>query len=329
MKIFVTGATGFVGSHLAETLVGRGDEVVCLARNPAKFARLFHNRQPRMVQGTLHDEAALREGCESVDIIFHSAALTAARSRAEFFSTNAAATRRLTEVAAERAAKLQHFVYVSSQAAAGPSVRGRSKSEADPANPVSDYGASKLAGEEFVRRSGLPWTIVRPSSVYGPRDTAFLTVFKGARLGLVPTFGDSAKELSFVYIDDLIRALTGVVSTNASRNQTYFVCHPEILTMKDVARSFYQAVKGRSHGNPLVVCLPGGIARLALGVTGAVAKLAGRTTLLSTDKAKELLAEAWTCSPRALERDTGWKAEISLTEGSMRTAAWYREHGLL
>jgi nucleoside-diphosphate-sugar epimerase len=194
---------------------------------------------------------------------------------------------------------------------------------------VSDYGASKLAGEESVRDSGLPWTIVRPSSVYGPRDTAFLTVFKGARLGVVPTFGDSAKELSFVYVDDLIRALVGVVSTTASREQTYFVCHPEILTMKDVARSFYRAVKGRSHGDPLVVCLPGGLARLALGFTGAVARFAGRATLLSTDKAKELLAEAWTCRPGAVERDTGWRAEVPLAEGSLRTAAWYREQGLL
>jgi nucleoside-diphosphate-sugar epimerase len=282
-----------------------------------------------MVQGTLHDDTALREGCESVDVIFHSAALTAARSRAEFFSINAAATRRLTEVAAEWAPNLQHFVYVSSQAAAGPSQRGHPKSEADPTDPVSDYGASKLAGEECVRHSGLPWTIVRPSSVYGPRDTAFLTVFKGARLGVVPTFGDSAKELSFVFIDDLIRALVAVVSTPATREQTYFVCHPEILTMSDVARSIYRAVKGRSHGDPLVVCLPESVARLALGFTGAAARIAGKTTLLSTDKARELLAEAWTCEPGAVQRDTGWTAEVALTEGSRKTAAWYREHGLL
>jgi len=329
VKIFVTGATGFVGSHLTETLVRRGDEVVCLARNPTKFARVFPTQQPRMVQGTLHDDAALREGCESVDIVFHSAALTAARSRDEFFSTNAAATRRLTEIAAERAPNLQHFVYVSSQAAAGPSKRGHPKSEADPADPVSDYGASKLAGEESVRHSGLPWTIVRPCSVYGPGDTAFLTVFKSARFGVVPTFGDSAKELSFVYIDDLIRALVDVASTTASRERTYFVCHPEIVTMNDVARSFYRAVKDRSHGDPLVVCLPGGIARLALGLTGAVARFAGRTTLLSTDKANELLAEAWTCKPGAVERDTGWTAEVPLAQGAVRTAAWYKEHGLL
>jgi nucleoside-diphosphate-sugar epimerase len=331
VRVFVTGGTGFVGSRLAEVLLERGNEVVCLVRNTAKLQRRFPHNPPDVVQGDLADRDALRKGCDGAQIVFHSAGLTAARDRSEFFAVNVDGTRRVAEAAAEVAPDLQRFVYIGSQAAAGPSSRGTPKTESDPTEPVSDYGRSKLAGEKAAQECGLPWTVLRPSSVYGPRDTAFLTVFKSARLGIVPAFGDGKQELSLVHVDDLVEAMVCALSpTGASK--TYFVCHPEVTDATEFARAVYLAVKGHeveSTARPTIVHLPAWVARGALRVTGAAARLAGKATMLSPDKASEFLADAWTCSPAALRNDTGWEANISLNDGVRHTARWYEEHGWL
>lgn len=331
MRAFVTGGTGFVGSRLVEVLLERGHDVVCLVRSTAKLNRRFPLEPPEIVEGDLADRDALSKGCDGAQVIFHSAGLTAARHRDEFFAVNAEATRRIGEVAAEVTPDLQRFVYVSSQAAAGPSKRGTPKKESDPAEPVSDYGRSKLAGEKAARECGLPFTVLRPSSVYGQHDKAFLTVFKAARLGIMPTFGDGKQQLSLVHVDDLVEAVLGALSPTAT-GKTYFVCHPEVTDATELARGVYLAVRGRdgeSEASPIIIRIPDWIARGALHITGGVAGFAGKATLLSPDKANEFLADAWTCSPQAIRNDTGWEAKISLNDGLRDTARWYEEHDWL
>jgi len=330
VKVFVTGGTGFVGSHLVDALLERGDDVVCLIRNPAKLKQRFPHKAPQSVVGDLDDRAALRTGCEGVDAVFHSAGLVAARSRAEFFAVNADGTSRVAEAAAEAAPDLIRLVYISSQAAGGPSRRGVPKTEADEADPISDYGASKLAGESAVRESGLPWTVIRPPGVYGPYDTGFLSVFKFARRGVTPVIGDGNQELSLVFVTDLVAALLQA-TLPATESRTYFACHREIVTAAEFARAVHSAVQ-RSRGTdkkPIVLRLPGWAARATLRLTGTGARLVGRATLLSADKGKELLAEAWTCDPTALEGDTGWSASIDLAAGVRQTANWYQENDWL
>jgi nucleoside-diphosphate-sugar epimerase len=331
VRVFVTGGTGLVGSRLVEALLECGDEVVCLVRNPAKLQRRFPDNPPDMVKGDLDDRDALRQGCDGAQVVFHSAALTAARDRNEFFAINVDGTRRVAEAAAEVATDLERFVYVGSQAAAGPSKRGSPKTESDPTDPISDYGSSKLAGEKVARECGLPWTVLRPCSVYGPHDSAFLTVFKSARLGVMPVFGDGGQELSMVHVNDLVKAMLCILSP-AATNKAYFVCHPETVTAKEFACAVYRAVKANgsdSTARPIIVHLPGWVARGAMHVTGTTAKLLGKATLLSPDKANEFLADAWTCSADALRHDTGWEAKISLAEGLGPTAQWYRDNGWL
>jgi len=332
VRVLVTGATGFVGSHLVEALLARGDEVVGLIRNPAKAARVFTNQQPELVPGDLDDAAALRRAAEGADAVFHVAALTSARDRAEFFAVNVTGTRNVLDASREAAPGLHRVVFVSSIAAVGPSARGVPVDEHVVPRPVSDYGASKLAGEDAVHGSGLPWTVVRPPAVYGPRDVQLRRVFSFARWRVAPVFGDGRQELSLIHVDDLVSALLAALDRGRP-DGTYFAAHPQVVTTREfvttVGRAVDEVLHGRARDPRLVLRIPFGVARVALTLNGAAMHALGRSTVLSADKIRELLAEGWTCSAAALERDTGWRAEIAAGEGLRRTAAWYRDAGWL
>lgn len=323
MKALVTGATGFVGSHLAEALVARGDTVTALVRSPRK-ATLLQQLGVRQVAGDLFNRHALRDASEGQDVIYHVAGLVAARDEAEFLQANRDATGNLLDAAAAGGAT-PRFVLVSSMAAGGPAPRGAPLLGDEPPAPVTQYGRSKLAGESVVRASALPWTIVRPPMVYGPRDAEVLKVFKIARSGIAPVFGDGSQELSAIYGPDLAQALIAAGTSDRTVHGTYYACHPEIFESGDLVRRVGK-VLGR---NVRILPLPDWVARGALGVTGLAARLAGQATILTPDKANEFLQPAWTGDPSRLIADSGWQPEYDLERGLAATAAWYRNAGWL
>ena len=316
MRVAVTGATGFVGSHVANALLARGDRVRALARSPAPG---LAEAGAEVVPGTLDDSAALERLVEGAEVVHHVAGAIAARSESDFMRVNAEGTARLAEAA--RAAGVRRFVYVSSIAASGPSARGRPLDDAGPARPVTPYGRSKQAGEEATARSGVPFTIVRPPLVYGPRDKALLLLFRLARRGLVPLLGDGAQELSLIFAADLARALLAAAASPAAAGRTYHAAHPEVVTQRELVHSI-----GRVTGATVrTLTVPTPVVRAFLVLSGAAARVAGRATFLEPSKAAELMAAAWTCASGALARDTGWRAEVDLTPGLEETARWYRE----
>jgi nucleoside-diphosphate-sugar epimerase len=164
--------------------------------------------------------------------------------------------------------------------------------------------------------------------VYGPRDTEVLKVFRMVRWGVAPVFGDGTQELSAIYGPDLAQLLIAAAMSPRAAGQTYSACHPEVFT----SRAFVEAV-GRvvapSRPSVRVVPLPRWLASGALMVSGAAARLAGRATILTADKANEFFQPAWTGDPAPLVQDTGWQPVHALAAGLERTAAWYREHGWL
>ena len=322
MRVFVTGGTGFVGSHVVEVLRERGHAVACLVRDPRKARQVLGKPIPDLVQGDLADTGALVRGCTGADAVVHLAGLTAARSRSELFGVNANGTRALAEVACAAAAG--RFVYVSSLAAAGPVANGVEPNGNDAAHPVSDYGRSKLAGEDPVRRLPLAWTILRPPAVYGPRDREFLRLFRAARRGVSLVLGDGSQRLSVVFAGDLAGAIVRCLET-VPPNGIYYPTHPEVTTARALVAEIAAALQVRVR----VVRIPRALVRPMLRITGGVARVAGRATLLSSDKANEILAAAWTCSPAQLEARTGWRASTPLADGLRRTADWYRTAGWL
>ena len=322
MKAFVTGGTGFVGAHLVQALRARGDEVTCLVRNAAK-AQAHGWSDVRVIRGDLDDAAALAQGCENAEVIYHVAGRISARDLDEFMRANRDGTANVLEAAGS--AWPGRFVLVSSLAAGGPTTPGQPIDESRPPSPVTPYGQSKLAAEVLVKAMARAWTIVRPPAVYGEWDHEFLKVFRLARLGFAPVFGDGSQELSVIYAGDLATALVAAAVSPAAANRTYYAAHPAVTTSRELVRSI-----GRAMGREVrVLPLPGPLARGLLWTIGSIAHATRRATLLSADKAAEFLAPAWTCRADALVHDTGWRARTDLETGLRRTATWYHSEGWL
>lgn len=317
MRAFVTGGTGFVGAHLVEALQRRGDDVTCLVRSPAKAASLGW-RNVRVVRGDLSDQAALRQGCADADVVYHVAGRISARDLDEFMRVNRDGTAKVLEAAGSRVGR---FVLVSSIAAAGPTQPGRPIDETRVPQPVTDYGRSKLAAELLVRQGPCPWTIVRPVVVYGEWDREILKVFRGARFGVAPVFGDGRQELSVIYAGDLAEALVAAGTGPDAAGRTYFATHDTPTT----ARDFVVAIGTALEKHVRVLPVPRAVGRVSLWAIGSLAHLIGVSTVLSADKANEFLAPAWLCRSDALRKDTGWEARVELHKGLARTAAWYKE----
>jgi dihydroflavonol-4-reductase len=323
MQAALTGATGFVGSHLADALRERGDDVACLVRSPEKAGALAA-QGGRLVKGGLDDADALRALVSGAEVLYHVAGAVTAAADAQFDRVNQEGTARLC--AAARDAGVRRLVYVSSLAASGPTARGTPLADTAPCAPVTAYGRSKLAGEAAVRAGGVPFTIVRPPSVYGPRDrNQFLPAFKIARTGFAPVLGDGYQELSFIHVRDLARALIAAGTSPKTVGRAYHAAHPAVATQRELV-----ALIGRAVGRRVrVIPVPRPIVLALLHVVGAAADLVGSGTVLRPTKAPELFAPAWTCRSEALEADTGWAAQIPLEAGLEETARWYRQEGWL
>jgi nucleoside-diphosphate-sugar epimerase len=327
VKALVTGATGFVGSHLAAALVKRGDEVVCIARRPEQ-STFIASLGARPAPGSLEDVGSLKAALRGVDLVFHLAGLTAAGSEREFLEANRDGTARLVDAVRTTVPGLARFVHVSSIAAVGPTARGTLLTEDAPCRPVTAYGRSKLAGEEAVRAApGLRWTIVRPPVVYGPRDRELLRLFRIARSGLAPVFGFGRQELSLVFVTDLADGIARAGGEPAAEGRTYHLAHPEIVLARRLARAVGRAARGGRA--PLILPVPGALAVPIVRAISRAAAAAGRRTVVSEDKMAEFLAPAWGTSVAKAERELAWHPPHDLERGVTETAAWYRAERLL
>ncbi len=322
MKAFVTGATGFVGGHLVAALRARGDDVTALVRTPAR-ATALSALGATLVQGDVQSARTLNDAIQGHDIVFHVAGLIAARNEAEFLAVNRDGTGVMVEAAAR--AGQPRFILVSSLAAGGPTPPGVRLVGTEPGAPVTRYGRSKLAGEEMVRESTLPWTIIRPPAVYGPGDREMFRIFKAASLGIAPVFGRGDQQLSVVYGPDLVDALIAAALTPATIGQTYYACHREILTTRQMVGLAGDAVGRRVR----VIGIPQVVGKALLAVTDRAARLTGKATVLSYDKTAEFFAPAWLADPTPLETATGWTARHDFAAGARATVAWYRTQGWL
>lgn len=298
MTIAITGGTGFVGQALIEQARQAGVVVQALARKP----------QPRRdgvdwIAGDLADCDALAALVDGVEAVVHVAGLTNARHPADFEAANVAGT--LAVIEAALAAGVQRFVFVSSLSAREPG--------------LSLYGASKARAERLVKASGLDWTIVRPPTVYGPRDKDMFELFRAAKWGIVPTPKEGRSSL--VHVDDLARLFLALLPGGEGASHLTF--EPDDgkrggWTHYELARMIGWAVGRR----PKVIGLS---KRTMEWVAKADGMLRGAGAKLTLDRVGYMTHPDWVVSLGARVPAALWRPRIETREGMKATARWYRE----
>lgn len=296
----ITGGTGFVGSRLIAVALEAGHKVRALTRREQASRKGIE-----WIAGDLHDAPALARLCEGADAVIHVAGVVNAPDRAGFAAGNIDGTRNMIDAA--KGAGVDRFVHVSSLAAREPT--------------LSTYGWSKAEGDKLVETSGLDWTIVHPPAIYGPGDMEMLELFKLAKRGLalLPPGG----RLSVIEVSDLARLLLALALVDGL-NQHFDADDGTVggWTHKAFGKAIGQAV-GRKV---LPIALPRAVLRLGAMADGLVR---GKKAKLTADRVAYFCHPDWVIAAERRPPISLWTPQVPIREGLPRTAAWYRENGLL
>ncbi|HVK38626.1 MAG TPA: NAD-dependent epimerase/dehydratase family protein [Candidatus Kapabacteria bacterium] len=328
MKALITGATGFIGSHLAEHLHEKGYELRALIR-PSSDTKWLKHLPVEYVTGSFSDIASLVPAVRDVDVIYHVAGVVAARDRKGFFDGNQLATANLMDAVIEANPSLARFVHVSSQAACGPSPSAdRPVDESMPMRPITTYGESKAAAEREVieRMSVIPSTIVRPPAVYGPRDVGVYTFFQVVGRGLAPLIGFDRKLVSLIHARDLVRGFVMAGEASVAEGETYFISSERFYDWKEVGE-ITARVMGRRR--PRYLNVPHPIIFGVAAVNGFMGRFMKKPPILDFEKGRDLTQGFWTCSVEKASRDLGFEESLTIEAGIEDTVGWYRHHGWL
>jgi nucleoside-diphosphate-sugar epimerase len=317
MNALVTGATGFIGSHLCEELARRGHKVTCLIREKSNL-KWIENIDLKIISGDCEKIESLYDAVDGVDYVFHLAGLTKACSEEKFFCANTRGTENLINAVAEKNPKLKRFIYISSLAAVGPSKNGSPlKEEADPM-PVSSYGKSKLEGEKAVLKykKSIPVTVLRPSAVYGPRDRDLFIFFKILKKGIFPDWGKCY--YSLLYVDDLIQGIILAAENKKAAGEIYFLSDSKFYTNEEIMNAISSALGIKAVRLRVPKCI--------MPFFAYIGEKINRHGIINRDKVSELSYSHWICDTTKAREELGFMSKVRIKEGMKWTADWYRIH---
>jgi dihydroflavonol-4-reductase len=327
MRIAVTGGTGFVGSHVVELLLERGDEVNCLvlpSEGPLWLGDLAGEKRLAFFEGSITDRASLDPFVEGCDAIVNIAGLTRAKTEEQFVAVNAGGAVNLVEAALSFPDGPRHIVSMSSLAASGPCPDGRCLDEDEPQRPLTPYGRSKAALESALRayEGRMNCTFIRAPGVYGPRDRDFLQYYKLVMRGLRLIAGPR-NVTSLVYVKTLARAIVDCILNPAAYGQAFFIADDGEYDWDELSAMIEEAMGKKT----VRIAVPGwAVAILAL-CAEAAKPFAKRPPLLGRHKLLEMRQPRWVVSTAKAQRLLGFKPQASTAEALAETGKWYLAKG--
>lgn len=328
MKIFVTGATGFVGGHLIERFSELGLDHQGLARSQKKWDEFELPGSP--VLGDLGRESIdhwVQNLPSDLTHFIHTAGVVHSFNKEIFDTVNFEATKILFNALKKRFPKL-HFIFFSSLAAVGPSIKLKEHTEETPLDPPSLYGQSKKKAEDFlIAQKPLDWTltIIRPPMVIGPRDPAVLDIFKMVKGRLILGTGIDGKDklYSFVCVHDLVSLVEKVLNHDHGRVEVFFGSHPKNHTFKEITDAVAKTMNRKTIYLPVPLTVVSALAH----TMNAFHKIASIEFRLTPDKLHELRPEAWTCSGKKSENTLEMKYKWDLDKTIQLTYEDYVSRG--
>ncbi len=316
MKVLVTGANGFIGSHLCEFLLQNGYQVRALVRKTSNLEWIKHLNL-ELVYGDLLDPTSIKSAVSGINAILHTAAVVRAKRKTDLIRVNQEGTSVLVEQAI--LAGVKKLLLFSSIAAIGPVRTGELIDETKTPAPVSNYGRAKLAAENtlLALQEKINVVILRFPAVYGPRDRDGLMLWRTMQSGWAPMLGGT---FSLIYVTDAVRAALLALKTDLPSGTTYFISDGRCYTFRALADT-WEKITGKKVRTIRVPFLIG----LVIALFYSWLKREG--TIFNPDKIREMCQMCWVCSSERTRKDLGFEPEYDLCRGGEITLRWYKEKG--
>lgn len=329
MKILITGASGFIGSHMVEQAVRLGHRVWAAVRPTSNRKYLADEHihlitldytNGEILRGQLQ-KFAREYGCW--DVVIHCAGATRCLRHSDFYTINYEGTRLLADSLVALDIVPRQFIFISSLGTYGPI------HETQPYQPIRDvdtpspntyYGSSKLKAEEYLMNlSEFPYLIFRPTGVYGPRDKDYQILINGIRRHTELALGFRQQKITFVYVKDLVQAVFLAIAKGVTQ-RAYFVTDGSVYTSHDFGRIVREEL-----GRPFVlrITLPLWMGRIAALLCDGIASLTQRSLTFNSDKYRILSQRNWTCDIRPLINELGYCPQYNLERGLAETIRNY------
>lgn len=322
MKALITGATGFVGSHLADKLLAKNYDVYCLKRKTSS-TKWLDGKNFKYVEGDLFSNDVLEDCIKDMDYVFHVAGVVKAKNKEGFIHGNYKSTKNILEITEKVNPDLKKFVFVSSLSAVGPATTEQPVDENTVPHPITTYGETKLKAEDEVYgyRNKFPVTIIRPPAVYGPRDTEILIYFKTFSGGLNSVIGFDKKYLSLVYVEDLADGIILAAENPAADSQKYFICFDKAYNWDEIG-DMTSKILGKKA---IKIRLPHSVVFSVGYIAEFFSAFSEKPATLNVEKCRDITQLRWTCSNEKAKRELGFNPKFTLEESFRKTIDWYKE----
>ncbi len=328
--ILITGAGGFIGSFLVDKSLECGYTTYAGVR--AKTSRKYlRDERTLFIDLCYHDKkklidqlSLLRQDGVSFDVIIHNMGITKAAAKEDFMRINHIYLRHFIEALTETHMMPRQFIYMSSLGALGPGDETTLKPicHNKMATPNTVYGKSKLMSEKFLQnQKHVPWVIMRPTGVYGPREKDYLLLFKSIQKGVDFAAGMKTQHLSFIYVKDLVNCIFQIIDQGIKR-KAYIISDGQSYTNKEV-RTCVARVLDKKWVLPIRV--PFFILKTASYLSAYVANKRGEVSTLNPDKYLIMKQRNWICDITPVREEVCFTPQYSLEAGLRETLSWYQE----
>jgi nucleoside-diphosphate-sugar epimerase len=338
-KILITGASGFIGSFIVEEALRQGLETWASVRKSSSKAFLQDERI-HFIELNLSSEEALKEQLQghAFDYVVHAAGVTKCLHKEDFRRINTEGTMNLVRAIMELKMPLKRFVYISSLSIMG-AIREQQPyteiQENDTAQPNTAYGKSKLEAEEWLSRLNkelgarneelLPYVILRPTGVYGPRERDYFMMFKSIKAHTDFAVGYQQQDITFVYVTDVVQAVF-LALEKGKTGRRYFLSDGAVYQ----SSTFSNLIR-KELGNPwwIRITAPIWLLRIITFCGEYFGRMTGKVTALNNDKYNIMRQRNWRCDITPAKEELGYEPKVQLEEGVKRSVKWYQENGWL
>ena len=338
-KILITGASGFIGSFIVEEAIKRGFDVWAAMRKSSSRQFLSDNRI-HFIELNLASEEDLRQQLagHSFDYVVHAAGVTKCLDKQDFFRINTEGTQHLVRALMELDMPLKRFVYISSLSIMG-AIREEQPyqeiRESDEARPNTAYGESKLEAEQWLdafsqeltanSQQPLPYVILRPTGVYGPRERDYFMMAKSIKAHTDFAVGFKQQDITFAYVTDVVQAVF-LALEKGKTGRRYFLSDGEVYQSSTFSNLIRQEL-----GNPwwIRITAPIWLLRIITFFGEHIGHLTGKVTALNNDKFHIMRQRNWRCDIEPARQELGYEPQVKLEEGVRRSIKWYKDNGWL